>query len=140
MKIEVEVPIKVRYSETDQMGVVYHANYIIYFNVARDELMKKLGIEIKEGESLGYLFPVYEVSCKYLFPARYPDELLVKASADILNIAKLEINYRIINKKTNNVLAIGKTINVLTTKDGKLLIRLPEKIKELCLNNPKESK
>lgn len=131
MKITVEVPITVRYSETDQMGVVYHANYFVWFNIARDELMKKIGIEIKYGEKLGYLFPVSEIYCKYLFPARYPDELIVRATAEITTVAKLEVNYEVIHKKTKNILAIGRSVNVLLNKEGKLLIRLPEELKKL---------
>lgn len=137
MKVSVEVPITVRYSETDQMGVVYHANYLVWFNIARDELMKKIGIEIKQGESLGYLFPVSEVYCKYLFPARYPDELIVRGTAELSTVARLEVVYEVIHKKTHNILAIGKTVNVLTTKDRKLLLRLPEELRNLI---SKESK
>jgi acyl-CoA thioester hydrolase len=131
MKITVEVPISVRYSETDQMGVVYHANYLVWFNIARDEIMKKIGIEVKHGESLGYLFPVTEVYCKYIAPAKYPDELIIRAEAQFTTVAKLEVNYEVIHKKTHRTLAVGKTVNVLTTKDGKLLLRIPEELKIL---------
>jgi acyl-CoA thioester hydrolase len=125
MKYTCEVELKVRYSETDQMGVVYHSNYIIWFNIARDELLEKFVIPVTEGEQRGFLFPVVEVHCYYKYPARYGDTVVVKATTEITSIPKIEIEYEVYHKKTKRLLCTGKTVNVLTTKDGKLLLKVP---------------
>lgn len=126
MKYSCDVEIKVRYSETDQMSLVYHANYIIWFNIARDELMRQFGVSITKWEGLGYLFPVVEVHCYYKYPARYGDVVIVKATTELSSVPKIQVNYEVLHKKTKRQLAIGKTVNVITTKDGRLLLRMPD--------------
>lgn len=134
-RITVDVPIKVRYSETDQMGVVYHANYLIWFNIARDEIMNRLGLNVKQGEKLGYLFPVREISCKYLYPARYEDELIVRATAYLETVARLIVDYKIFLKKSKKIICVGRSVNILTDRNWNLLIRIPSEIKKLIANN-----
>jgi len=126
MKYSCEVEIKVRYSETDQMGVVYHGNYIIWFNIARDELIHQFVVSLTKGEGLGYLFPVVEVHCYYKYPARYGDSVIIKATTELTSIPKIQVNYEVLHKKTKRLLAIGKTVNVITTKDGRLLLKVPD--------------
>ncbi|NVM52518.1 MAG: acyl-CoA thioesterase [Candidatus Helarchaeota archaeon] len=126
MKYSCDVEIKVRYSETDQMGLVYHANYIIWFNIARDELMRQFGVSITKWEGLGYLFPVVEVHCYYKYPARYGDVVIIKATTELSSVPKIQVNYEVLHKKTKRHLATGKTVNVITTKDGRLLLRMPD--------------
>ena len=126
MKYSCEVEIKVRYSETDQMGVVYHANYIIWFNIARDELIRQFIVSITKGEGLGYLFPVVEVHCYYKYPARYGDIVIIKATTELTAVPKIQINYEVLHKKTKRLLVTGQTVNVITTKDGRLLLKVPD--------------
>lgn len=130
-KLAVEIRTKVRYSETDQMGVVYHANYFVWFNMARDELAKRLGIDIQEGEKKGYLMPVIEASCRYHFPARYEDEVLIRAVPERSTVARLIVHYQVIHRKNKRLLAEGRTVNVLMTRKGRLIIRVPEEYREV---------
>lgn len=75
---ESEVQIRVRYAETDQMGYVYYGNYAAYYEVARTEVFRRLGIHYKEMEATGTMMPVLELKCKYLRPAKYDDLLTIK--------------------------------------------------------------
>jgi acyl-CoA thioester hydrolase len=75
---ETKVPIRVRYAETDQMNVVYHANYATYFEVARTESIRQLGFTYREMEEMGLAMPVVEINIKYLRPARYDDLITVR--------------------------------------------------------------
>lgn len=78
--MQVRTPIKVRYAETDMMGVVYHANYLLYFEEARTDFLDKVGFPFIEFEKRGYLCPVYEVSLKYGEPLRYGEDAYVLTS------------------------------------------------------------
>jgi len=127
----VEIPIKVRYAETDRMGVAYHAHYFIWFNVARDELLRKIGIDIDDGEKMGYLMPVIEASCRYKFPARYNDELIIRAVAEYSSVAKLVVHYEIFRKRDKRLICEGKTVNVLMTKTGRILLRIPKEFEDI---------
>lgn len=73
-----EIKLRVRYSETDQMGVVYHSNYFPYFESARAEAIRKLGITYADMEKTGIIMPVVDVHCRYLRPAKYDDLLTIK--------------------------------------------------------------
>ena len=75
---ESSTTIRVRYADTDQMGVVYHSNYIDYFEVGRTESIRDLGFTYKDMEKMGIIMPVVEVNCKYLRPAKYDDLIIVK--------------------------------------------------------------
>lgn len=75
---ESEVQIRVRYAETDQMGYVYYGNYAAYYEVARTEVFRRLGIEYKEMEATGTMMPVLKLKCKYIRPAKYDDMLTIK--------------------------------------------------------------
>ncbi len=78
--IVADIPVRVRYKETDNMGVVHHSNYINYYEVARTELLRGLGITYREMEARGVMLPVREVHIDYLAPARYDDLLTVRIS------------------------------------------------------------
>ena len=72
--------VRVRYAETDQMGVVYYANYFVWFEVARTDLLRTLGWTYREMEDSGVLLPVIDAQCEYRRPARYDDEVEVRAT------------------------------------------------------------
>ncbi len=95
-----ETQIRVRYAETDQMGVVYHGNFFPYFEVARVESIRGLGLSYADMEKLGVILPVIEVNCKYLRPALYDDMLTIKT---ILNEYpsghKMEFHHEVFNEK-----------------------------------------
>lgn len=103
-----ETKIRVRYGETDQMGVVYHANYASYFEVGRTEWLREYGITYKSMEENGIMLPVISLEIKYKNSAKYDDLLTVKTSIKKLPTARIEFDYELLNDK-NEILAIGKT-------------------------------
>ena len=88
-----EVKINVRYAETDKMGVVYHSNYLIYFEVGRTNFINKCGISYSQMEEKGIMIPLLESNCKYLQGAKYEDDLIVKTWIEELSGAKVKFNY-----------------------------------------------
>lgn len=117
--------IRVRYNETDQMGIVYHANYIIWFNEARDALMGALGVSVAELEKTGLTFPITEVNCKYLRPARYGDVVRVAVTPELSPVAKLVFTYRVTRAGSATLLCTGTTTNAVLDAKGKMLLKLP---------------
>ena len=89
------IDIRVRYAETDKMGVVYHANYFMWFEIGRCELLRAIGRSYREMEASGIGLPVIEAHCEYKSPARYDDELVVKTTGRLLSPARVEFAYEI---------------------------------------------
>ena len=105
-----ETTIRVRYAETDQMGVVYHSNYFPYFESARAESIRQLGFTYADMEKMGVIMPVVDVHCRYLRPAVYDDLLTIKTTLKELPIHhKIEFHHEVFNDK-NELLAVGKLI------------------------------
>ncbi len=105
-----ETQIRVRYAENDQMGVVYHANYFQYFEVARAESIRHLGFTYADMEKMGVIMPVIEVQCRYLRPAVYDDLLTVKVILKELPVHhKIEFHQEVYNSQSE-LLANGKII------------------------------
>ena len=105
-----ETQIRVRYAETDQMGVVYHSNYFPYFESARAEFTRQLGFTYVDMEKMGVIMPVIEVQCRYLRPAKYDDLLTVKTLLKELPVHhKIEFHHEVYNEK-KELLASGKVI------------------------------
>lgn len=105
-----ETQIRVRYAETDQMGVVYHSNYFPYFETARAESIRRLGFTYADMEKMGIIMPVIEVQCRYLRPAVYDDLLTIKVILKELPVHhKIEFHHEVFNEK-NELLATGKII------------------------------
>lgn len=128
-----ETKIRVRYAETDQMGVVYHGNYFQYFEVARAECIRELGFTYADMEKAGIIMPVVEVNCRYLRPARYDDLLTVKVILNKLpEDHKILFNQEVYNEK-NELLATGSILLFFmeagTMKRSKLPELLYQKIK-----------
>jgi len=119
--------IRVRYAETDQMGVVYYANFLVWFEIGRVELLRQLGFDYKTMEVEDDCFiPVVEVNCRYKAPARYDDQLVIETRMAALRGSVLKFRYRILRGNDAHVLAEGETTHVVT--DRTLLKRaLPEK-------------
>ena len=102
--------IRVRYAETDQMGVVYHSNYFPYFESARAESIRQLGFTYADMEKMGIIMPVIDVHCRYLRPAVYDDLLTIKTMLKELPVHhKIEFHHEVFNEK-NELLAVGKII------------------------------
>jgi len=104
-----ETEIRVRYGETDQMGVVYHANYAVYFEVGRTEWLREFGLSYSAMEAEGIMLPVISLHINYKNSARYDDVLKVKTRLKKMPTASIEFDYELTNEK-GELLANGNTI------------------------------
>ncbi len=122
-----ETIVRVRYAETDQMGVVYYANYLIWFEIGRVELLRQLGFDYKRMESEDDCWiPVVEANCRYKSPARYDDTLIIETGVASIRGSILKFRYRILRAVDKYLLAEGETTHVVT--DSKMQRRpLPGK-------------
>ena len=121
--------LRVRYAETDQMGVVYYANYLVWFEVARTDLLRTLGWTYREMEEAGVFLPVIEAHCEYRRPARYDEEIEVRTSGRLCSAVRMEFAYEVVLKTTADVAAVGRTVHAALDRGGKLC-RLPDRIRE----------
>lgn len=119
----VTTQVRVRYAETDQMGIVYYANYLVWFEIGRVELLRSLGLaysSLEKDHSL--ILPVVDAHCRYRNPARYDDEILIETRPTLLRGSVLKFGYRILRKaiegEQHALLAEGETVHVVC--DGQL--------------------
>ena len=119
--------IRVRYAETDQMGVVYYANYLVWFEVARTDLLRSAGWSYLEMEADGYSLPVVEAHCAYRRPARYDDQLDIVTDGQLLSPVRVRFDYRVLRAADAAVLADGYTVHASLGARGKPR-RLPEAV------------
>jgi acyl-CoA thioester hydrolase len=122
--------IRVRYAETDQMGVVYHANYFVWFEVGRTGLLRDSGWSYREMEAEGVGLPVIEAHCDYRQPARYDDELEVRTRATLISHVRVEFTYDLVRATDGASLATGRTVHAALDREGRPC-RLPERIRAL---------
>ncbi|HEX6464017.1 MAG TPA: thioesterase family protein [Vicinamibacterales bacterium] len=122
--------LRVRYAETDKMGVVYYANYLVWFEVARADLLRSLGWTYREMEHDGVSLPVIEAHCDYHKPARYDDEIEVRTEGRLLSPVRMEFQYQVIRKKDEVVSATGRTIHAALDPSGKPC-RIPPRVREV---------
>ena len=120
-----ETEIRVRYGETDQMGVVYHANYAQYFEVGRTEWLRQFGITYKSMETQGVMLPVISLHINYKSSARYDDVLKVKTKLKKLPTATIEFDYELVDI-SGNVLATGNTVLAFIDMARKKPMRCPK--------------
>lgn len=115
--------IRPRYAETDQMGVVYHANYLTYFEVGRCEFFRALGFTYRELEEEGVILPVIRAEVDYMQPALYDDELFIRTNLKELKGARMVLRYEVLrgNKGNEQILARGKTSHAFVGRDLKPL-------------------
>lgn len=125
-----EFQIRVRYAETDQMNVVYHANYINYFEVARTEAIRELGFTYREMEAMGVEMPVTEIMIRYLRPAQYDDMLTVKTQLRTLpEKHHIDFYQEIFNEK-GKLITSGKVTLFFLDKATKKRSKMPEILRE----------
>ena len=122
-----DINIRVRYAETDQMGYVYYGNYATYYEVARVEMLRKLGFRYKDLEQEGIMMPVLELKTKYIRPAKYDDLLTVRISVKELPTARITFFYEVLNE-SGELLNIGETTLVFVDMKTGKTVRFPEKI------------
>jgi acyl-CoA thioester hydrolase len=116
-----ETKIKVRYVETDRMGIVHHSNYYSWFEVARGEFITDTGMTYRDMEEEGIMMPVLESSCKYIQAAKYEDILIIQAWIHEINGAKAIFNYKIIREKDNKIIATGSTKHAFVNNKFKIV-------------------
>ena len=122
-----ETRVRVRYAETDQMGVVYHANYLVWFEVGRVELIRQMGMDYKKMEREdGAMIAVAEVTARYKAPARYDDELIVRTTLAGVRGSIVRFRYAIVRPAGDGqdeadevVLCEGETVHVVVGRDMK---------------------
>ena len=122
-----EVKLRVRYAETDQMGVVYHANHLIWFEVGRVEFFRGLGFSYQEMEHKDNCYiVVVEARCRYKAPARYDDEVLVRTRLKSVRESVVQFGYELLRANDGTLLAEGETTHVVTNAEMKRA-PIPEK-------------
>ncbi len=114
-----ETELIVRYAETDQMGIVHHSNYPIWFEAGRTEYIKKLGMSYSSIEELGLMLPLIELKCTYKGAARYEDVVVVRAYVKEATAVRLIFGYEVIKKSDSSLITLGETAHVWTDKDLK---------------------
>ncbi|NLA12549.1 MAG: acyl-CoA thioesterase [Firmicutes bacterium] len=112
-----ETKLRVRYKETDAMGIAYYANYLVWFEVGRTEWMRALGPSYGELERSGIFLPVIRVTCEYKLPVRYDDELTVITRIENLGVVRLTFNYEI--RHGGQLVARGSTEHAFVNAKGK---------------------
>ena len=109
-----ESRLRVRYAETDQMGVVYHANHFIWFEIGRVELMRQLGFTYRDMERQhGCFIPVVDARCRYKAPARYDDEIIVRTHLKKVRESVIHFGYQLVRAGDGEVLAEGETTHMV---------------------------
>ncbi len=122
--------VRVRYAETDRMGVVYYANYFVWFEVGRTEWLRLAGWSYREMEQDGVSLPVIEAHCEYRQPARYDDEIEVRATALLLSAVRIRFEYEIWRGGERAPIASGHTVHAALDTDGRPC-RLPARVRGL---------
>lgn len=108
--------IHVRYAETDMMGIVYHGNYLTWFEVGRTQLLRECGVVYRDLEAQGYLLPVVEVGAKYLRPALYDDDITVITTLAEKPLLRIRLDYEV--KRGDELLVTGFTVHGFINKNG----------------------
>jgi acyl-CoA thioester hydrolase len=123
---QVESRLRVRYAETDQMGFVYYANYLVWMEVGRVEYCRAMGLRYREmEEQAGVLLAVVEAHCRYASPARYDDEVSITTRLTEANARMVRFEYEIRDAESTRMLASGETKHIFLGRDGKPR-KLPE--------------
>jgi acyl-CoA thioester hydrolase len=124
--------VRVRYAETDQMGVVYYANFFVWFEVGRTDLLRASGWSYREMEAGGIGLPVIEAHCVYRRPARYDDDLEIRTRGTLVSPVRVQFEYEVVRLGDDLSLATGRTVHAALDKDGRPC-RLPERVRGLLL-------
>ena len=122
--------LRVRYAETDKMGVVYYANFLVWFEVARTDLLRSLGWSYRDMEMAGVSLPVIEAHCEYRRPARYDDEIEVRTEGQMVSAIRMKFSYTVIRRDDGSVAADGYTVHAAVNPEGRPC-RLPERIRQV---------
>ena len=131
-----ETSVRVRYAETDRMGVVYHANYLVWFEIGRTEFCRARGFAYREMEENDHAFLVVAESyCRYKAPAYYDDDLIVRTHVTELRRRSVRFGYEIIRSATGQIIAEGETGHVVTDPNNRV-ISMPESYRAALCSPP----
>lgn len=122
--------VRVRYAETDQMRVAYHANFFVWFEVGRTDLLRQIGWSYREMEQAGFQLPVIEAQCRFLRPARYDDEIEIRTVGRLLSAVRVQFDYEAVRVADQVVAATGQTMHAAVTPAGRPC-RLPDRVRDL---------
>jgi acyl-CoA thioester hydrolase len=120
--------LRVRYAETDRMRVVYYANYLVWFEVARTDWLRDTGWSYREMESEGVSLPVIEAHCEYRQPARYDDEIEIRTGATLISPVRIRFDYEV--RREDLVLSSGHTVHAAVDTGGRPC-RLPDRVRAM---------
>jgi len=123
----IEVEERVRYSETDQMGVAHNKTYFEWFEIARTEYCRQKNIPYKDIEAQGYYLVVAESCCRYKMPLRYDEKFLIRVSMEEIKPKKVVFSYELLTEKEKKLIASGYTVHVVTNSKAQVC-SLPEDI------------
>lgn len=122
--------IRVRYAETDKMGVVYYANYFVWFEVGRTDLLRVSGWSYREMEIEGFALPVVEARCEYRQSARYDDDLEIRTTGALLSPVRVRFDYEVLRPADAVLIAGGHTVHASLDIIGKPR-RLPDRVRHI---------
>ena len=121
---------RVRYGDTDKMGISYYGHYFTWFEAARTEYFRALGLPYTECEKKGYYLPVVETGAKYFSPSTYDDLVVVRTSVNKTGKTSLHFQYRVFNKETQKLIVTGFSVHAFVDKNMKP-VRMPEEIRKI---------
>lgn len=122
--------VRVRYAETDAMGIVYYANYLIWFEIGRTDWLRETGWTYREMEADGIQLPVIEAHCEYRQGARYDDDVEIRTRASKVSPVRLRFDYEAIRHVDSALLAIGHTVHASIGRRGRPM-RMPDRVEDL---------
>jgi acyl-CoA thioester hydrolase len=121
-----ELSIRVRYAETDQMGFVHHANYLVYFEMGRIELLRSVGLDYKSIEEKGFYLVIAQMVCKYRSPARYDDRLTLRTTLERVTAVRIDHSYLLM--RDDVIVAEANSTLACVDRNGRLQA-LPEELR-----------
>ena len=122
--------VRVRYAETDKMGIVYYANYLVWFEIGRTDWLRDTGWTYRAMEDDGIQLPVIEAHCEYRQGARYDDEVEIRTRAQKLSPVRIQFEYEVVRRADAVVLATGHTVHATIDRQGRPT-RMPDRVKDL---------
>lgn len=120
---------RVRYAETDRMGITYYANYLVWFEVARTEYFRALGFCYADFEKQGFFLPVAEVQCRYFRSSAYDDFITVRAIVSQMKRSTIRFEYQVFKNKEEKVIASGYTVHIFCGGPNLNPVRIPEALR-----------
>lgn len=133
-----ETEIRVRYAETDKMGIVHHSNYLVWFEAGRSDLCRARGFSYKAMEEDDALMVVAETYCRFKSPAYYDDLLTIRTQVAEVRSRSIRFIYEIVRPEDGMLIAEGETLHLVTDRNKKVRL-IPDNYKEMLVNEPVES-